>query len=238
MTNKDMLTVILAAGHSKRFSEEGWPKHKVLLPMPDNRVLLEWIFDSIPSSDVLFVALSEQNRSLFPKLYIAMHANKDVKEVRQWWLKKTRTGPLATAWAVRSFLDYDREILIMYCDVITPAGFIEEFASYMRESKNNAGVIGTDYPGDRLTRIPNSTFADGGIYWFRSGKDFVEAAENKSKGKEDGIPSIVHSIDPWGIYEAQDVIDLGIPRDYFNWCAEQGAFMDKKTWRPLRKTEK
>ena len=36
-----MKTVILAAGRSKRFADAGFPKPKLLLPMPDGGTLLE-----------------------------------------------------------------------------------------------------------------------------------------------------------------------------------------------------
>lgn len=231
MTNNQPLTVFLAGGQSKRFAAAGWVKHKSLLPMPDNRVLLEWSFENIPTQEVLFVALKEYGASLMPKIYNIHRQNKSIEEIKHAWIKKATSSPLETLWSLRSFLDYEREILIHFCDVITPPDLLEWFLVTAQGSEGNSALIGTEYAGERLTLVKDYDLADCGIYWFRHGNDLVDAMERERKRLEKpAIYDLVYSLKNWGVYATPEVVDLGVPEEYFNWMAEQGTPMDKKKW--------
>lgn len=216
-----MITVILAAGKSERFSRYGMPK--AALPGPDKKkTVLEYVIDSIEPIFCM-VVYSKDHKTTMRKTIMNISQRKGSKDwLRLLWhvmVEKT-SGPLDTAYKAISALKYqDTDILISYCDVILPASITHEFVEKCRAGGYDAGIAVFDSEDRRFQRNILGT-CNSGLFWFRSRDQFCELAESLPKDDINGIPDVVFSLDNiFPINVTESVIDIGVPEDYERWIA-------------------
>ena len=220
MTNSDILTIILAAGKSKRFSEAGFPKPKTLLPMPSGKTLLEEVVHSLDPEDLLFVGEKSHTKAMFGTIRKLLFS--DLNYFRHVWIHET-DGPLATAWEIRSWLDHPKEILISYCDILLDPGITHDFVRSMRDMDMDAGIVGFDSPQDRFTTVKDSSLKASGVFYFKSGRDLIRRMRFRKKQETNGLPEMVYLYEKWGLFDASSVLaDLGTPTDYKYWAGKRG----------------
>lgn len=229
-----MLTIILAAGESKRFAQAGYPHPKPLLPMPDGKTLLEWQILRAPSEDLLFVARKSDMDELYGKVINTLRHPDSPEQLRHRWIRESK-GPLDTLWQCRSSLERNTEILIMYCDIVPGKDFLRDFIIYMRAFDFPAGLVSFDSVSKRFTHVPGTNQKCSGIFYFKNGMSVVNKIRFMPKEELNGIPDIVYKFDGWSYYSADDnITDIGVPNDYFYWMAEQKSPVDEKTWLTLQ----
>ena len=223
-----MLTVILAGGKSTRFTHEGFPKQKHLLPMPDNRTLLEWQVEFLRPEKLVFISRLEYKNSERTTL---MKINRMVpSNFMTVWIDKPTTGPLDGLLFARSLLNTDSELLISYNDELVLHGVLQAMIDRCRKYNYVSALIAFNTDNPRFTPVPNrpGLFA-GCTYWFRSGKDFLKKAKKLKVASDVGCPHVVYSFRHWYAHEAKkgEVIELGTAREYKMWAAKQGMTKER-----------
>jgi len=246
-------TIILAAGRSERFAAAGFAKPKSLLPMPDGRTLLEWQVESQSAKHTYIVALNEDKKAFLPTVLKISSRLPKGRSFSGLWLKEQTMGPLDTLWNIRSWLESNEDFLFMYSDILIT---VPEKATYSHPMdfhlgrfsdpdlhKTDARIVIFESDDARYTSSSIlKGYKQGGIFWFRSGADVVEAMRWRPREELNGLPDIFQIINnrkskdiiiagqiPWA---DSLFVDLGTPQDYRNWMAEQGAPLDKD-WRPI-----
>ena len=216
-----MLTVILSAGRSTRYSKEGFTCQKSMLPMPDGKVLLEWQLKQLPFDELLYVSREEYKKEEMAKLK-RIRFNKPLKTV---WIQKPTVGPLDGLWAIRKYLRTDSELLIAYNDEIITRDVLLAMIYKARDYKYGSALICFKTDNPRFTPVPRTKLFAGCTYYFRSGKDFLRKAKGKPMGSENGVPDIVYSYRHFLSFAAEkgDFIELGTAREYKSFMAEQGT---------------
>jgi NDP-sugar pyrophosphorylase family protein len=216
-----MLTVILSAGRSTRYSQEGFTCQKSMLPMPDGKVLLEWQLRQLIYDELLYVSREEYKKEELAKLK-RIRFNTPVKTV---WIQKPTEGPLDGLWAVRKYLRTDSELLIAYNDEIISKNALLSMLDKARAYKYGSAIICFHTDNPRFTPVPKTKLFAGCTYYFRSGKDFLRKCKGKPRGAENGVPDIVYAYRHWLSWEIEkrDFIELGTAREYKIFMAEQGC---------------
>lgn len=213
-----MNTVILAAGQSRRFKEGGWPKHKMLLPAPNHKTILEMLVDRLGQKSLDIIVLEENRREITPTLFrVAKQMN---FELNVHWLRSNPQGPLDTIWEARYITG--GQLLVSYCDIMPAVDMAKLYVQTARDLKWNAAVVGADNPAKRMTRVPKTSLADAGLYYFRSTKQFFKLVKKIRRGPEDGIQKAVYAHEDWHCYHSNYIKDLGVPIDYKYWAGENG----------------
>lgn len=227
-----MLTVILAGGKSTRFTYEGFPKQKHLLPMPDNRTLLEWQVEFLRPKNLLFISRLEYSKSERNAL---VKVNNMVDNFMTWWIDEPTTGPLDGLLHAHKPLNTNEELLIAYNDELVVNGVLRKMIDKCRQYNYGSALISFNTSNPRFTPIPNrpGLFA-GCTYWFRSGKEFLKKARRIKTGSDVGCPSVVYAFQHWYAHEAKlwdgtsgEVIELGTAREYKLWAAAQGMTKER-----------
>jgi len=228
-----MLTIILAGGKSTRFTHEGFPKQKHLLPMPDNRTLLEWQVERLKPDKLVFISRLEYKHT---EKNVLMKVNSMVNSFMTWWIDEPTSGPLDGLLNAKSLLNTDDEILICYNDELVYHRVLTEMIYKAKKYNYGAALIVFNTSNPRFTPIPsrNSLYA-GCTYWFRSGKEFLKKAKRIKIGSEVGCPSVVYAFRNWYAHETKlwelnkggEVIELGTAREYKLWAAAQGMTKER-----------
>lgn len=214
------LTVIPCAGKGERFGLAGYATPKTLLPMPDGRTLIEWVIDYSQVARLVTVAMREDEKALTTAIRNA-HAWRPLT----WspiWLGSRPTGPLDSVLQAKRLMR-DEELIINYCDCFLYTGF----GVFLNEMRNiparRAGLVGFENYNERFTGVPGvPKFKAGGIFWFRSGREFARVAAHV-EGRDDqvGIPQVVYAFPRWAMFNGtHGYRDLGVPEDYQNFMAE------------------
>jgi hypothetical protein len=197
-----MKSIILAAGQSQRFAEAGCPFPKALLPTPDGKYLIEWVIERLPKSEITVVVYEGFDKRIYPAVYPY-----SVLEV------PPAVGPLQTLYHARKLLDA-QSVLITYCD-----NLIDFRAFYEKSLGMDASMELFASREKRFTYFKGN--AEGGVFYFKYG------AELRRRMKppflpEDGIAKMVKTYEKKSFIFSNDHLDLGIPRDYKRWMAENG----------------
>lgn len=229
-----MRTVILAAGKSERFARAGFPKHKLLLPMPDGHTLLEWVVRAYDQDDYLLLLREEHLNSL--KGTIARILARDMRD-KSFVVARTNKethGPLDTLWKFKEWLNHPHPFLLVYCDILpfSPA----KVERLIGVGSDNADMRMVVFPSEdeRFTDASKPGMKESGIFWVRSGTQLVNAMRYMKREDINGLPDVfaVYSDDKRAeyVFEGDEIVDLGVPRDYRSWMAEQGRPVDED-WR-------
>ncbi len=227
-----MKVVIPMAGRGSRFADHGVGLPKPLIPVGD-RPMIAWALESLVSvsySEMIFVALKAHDRDY------------DLKDALRPWvtgeplvilLDDVTEGQLCTVLAARKLIDTDEDLLVASSDTYVVSDLGEAIAK--RDDKCRGVISVADMPGDqwsfartdehgRVVEVAEkariSDYASTGLYYFSSGKEFVETARGmiyggeKTRGEYYVMPAYQKYIDRgwWvGISKATEMWDMGTP---------------------------
>lgn len=149
--------------------------------------MLFWVLDNLQLPD--------------SRLFLVGHENcrKEVEKIAQplngltHFVKDFTEGPACTCLELRDQINKDDGLLIAYCDQMVDRS-MQSFISHCHKQAWDGGILVFEEPsrdpkwsyvrlgdGDDVVqvreKIPLSDWATVGIYYFRRGRDFVEAAE-------------------------------------------------------------
>jgi molybdopterin-guanine dinucleotide biosynthesis protein A len=218
-----MITLIPMAGSGSRFRAEGWTIPKPLLPMPDGSSLLLWIVARLWKCTSLVTAALERDRKALESRIQTVRNQYGLFSGAQVWLPRATSGPLQTVLQCRRWLRSSDELLIHYCDCFMRAG-VSELVTQMSNSFADAGVVVFSSDDPRFRRDPDRKWAEGGIYWFRSGQQFLKHAQ-RLRGPGLGPGDVAWTMD-YAIYPTDDYVDLGIPDAYRRFFAGYGKAVE------------
>jgi UDP-N-acetylglucosamine diphosphorylase / glucose-1-phosphate thymidylyltransferase / UDP-N-acetylgalactosamine diphosphorylase / glucosamine-1-phosphate N-acetyltransferase / galactosamine-1-phosphate N-acetyltransferase len=228
---KGMKLVVPLAGRGSRYAGRGFELPKPLVRV-SGRPMIEWAFrslDAIPRTSTIFVALREHER---------YHVGQILGELggpgsRTVLLDRVTEGQLCTVLAARELLSDDEDLLVASSDTIVSGDLATDISG--RSSACRGLISVADLPGDhwsfarlddggRVAEVAEkrriSPHASTGLYYFSSGREFVDAADElirrglRSRGEFYVIPVYGIYIERgwWvGLSHARGVWDLGTP---------------------------
>jgi len=227
-----MKVVVPMAGRGSRFSNQRakTPKPLVLVA---NRPMIAWAIESLAGvsfSQIIFVALAEHERR-YGVTKLVRHLVGSEAEVIL--LENVTEGQLCTVLAARAIINNDEDLLIASADtyVASDLGF-----DIVHRARDCRGIISVaDVPGDHWSfartneigrvvevaeKVRISDHASTGLYYFASGREFVEVAEEmignseKIRGEYYVIPVYQKYIQrgwPVHVSMAREMWDMGTP---------------------------
>jgi GTP:adenosylcobinamide-phosphate guanylyltransferase len=218
-----MLTVILAAGKSQRFRDAGCVTPKPLLPMPDGKPLINNQLDILKPETVRFVGSNDDKAFLINQIYRIVFNYPGMAEFYHHWIKPC-PSPLASMWEVRRFIDVDEPLLVTYCDIL----FYEhiQMIDFAMENELCSVCVAFESSDERFQRTPDGKYALSGIFYFARGRDLAHGMRNMKRNTPDkGIHDVMVKLGNQGyfvLHEDYNLVDLGTPQAYKNYCAELG----------------
>lgn len=220
-----MITVILSAGKSTRFKQDGYVNQKSMLPMPDGRRLLQWQVERLAPKRLFYVTRAEYKKSELAVLKTINFKNMPAKRMKVLFIEKKTKGPLDGLWAVRKHIRTTEELVVAYNDELIEQDAYGQFISQARQRAVDASVVCFSTTDERFTRIPGTDFGCGCTYYFRSGLEFIRLMASNKREADNGCPDIVYASETWSpfLLEEGEYIELGTAREYRHWMAQQGT---------------
>lgn len=235
-----MIGVVPMAGHGARFSNAGYQTPKPLLPLR-GKPLLYWATLSLPLeslSRVVFVVLREHVEE-HGIIEIAREHIQDVP-IEFTIVDSVPNGQLMSVLAARDHLDTTAPIVIYNADTYTHATYerMVRYSACSVEERSVAGLLvvfsapGKHWSFARETADGSvdlvaeknriSDLCSNGMYWFRSGSEFVECAEahiaaNRVSGEYYVAPIYNQLIEAGKRVEVErvdKVLSFGTPAEY------------------------
>ncbi len=184
-----MNVVVLMAGASNIFAEKGYMYPKYLLDYK-GKPIVQHVVDSLKplNANLSFVILKEDN----DKAFIASTLLLLAPDAKIYKVNKLTKGAVCSALFAIDSINNDDELLIINGDQLLTSGLIESIAEF-RDKQYEGGItvfrsvlprwsfVSLDEQGlvcETSEKRPISDLATAGCYYFRHGKDFVEAAYN------------------------------------------------------------
>jgi NDP-sugar pyrophosphorylase family protein len=227
-----MVIVIPMAGRGTRFINHGIDTPKPFIAVA-GRPMVAWAYESVshlPTSRIVFVVLADHARRYgFDRLArtIAGHRAAIVE------LDGVTEGQMCTVLAARAYIDTEEDLLVASADTWVDSDLGRDIQNRPDECRGLISVA--RLPGDqwsfaavndagRVTRVAEkervSPLASTGLYYFSSGREFVEAADEiitsgmRTRGEYYVIPVYRRYIEMGrfvGVSEARTVWDMGTP---------------------------
>lgn len=216
-----MQTIILSAGKSTRFKEEGFPYQKCMLPMPDGRTLLEWQVDYLRPEKLLYISRHEYRND---EIGLIKKLGYSLANITSVWLQKNTKGALDGLWEARKYIEKDEELLISYNDELVAPEEIDEMVRKCRRDNYRAAIVAFITENPRFTEVPNSDLFAGCTYYFANGGDFLKKVRSNKKFEDNGCPDIVYRYRHRLYYQVHPdkIAELGTAREYRLWMGKQG----------------
>ncbi len=245
-----MKVVVPMAGRGSRLATLGVTTPKPLVPVA-GRPMVAWALESLAGlsySEMIFVALKAHDRDRRLKEALRPWVTGEPSVVQ---LDDVTEGQLCTVLAAREFIDTDEDLLIASSDTYVISDLGEAIA---RRDERCRGLISVaDVPGDQWSfartdergrvaevaeKVRISDHASTGLYYFSSGREFVEVADEivrrgqKTRGEYYVIPVYQKYVARgwWvGISKATAMWDMGSPaplETFENHLASVGAARD------------
>jgi len=227
-----MKVVVPMAGRGSRLAAEGITTPKPLLPVA-GRPMLAWALESLVGlsySEMIFVALKAHDGDYHLQDALRPWVTGEPSVIL---LDGVTEGQLCTVLAAREHIDTDEDVLIASSDTYVVSDLREAIAT--RDEKCRGLISVSDMPGDQWSfaradergrvvevaeKVRISNHASTGIYYFSSGREFVEVAdeiihrEQKTRGEYYVIPVYQKYVARgwWvGISKAAEMWDMGTP---------------------------
>ncbi|WP_028982248.1 glycosyltransferase family 2 protein [Sporocytophaga myxococcoides] len=238
-----MKVILPMAGRGSRFNGSGYNVPKPFIPV-EGKPMFAWAMQSIEGidcSELIVIALREHEEIYKLTELISEFAPAKTSLVL---INDVTEGQLCTVLAARDLINNDEDILIISSDTIVISEIGKEIG---RKREGCKGIISVaDMPGDRwsFARLNKDGFVDlvaekerisdhasTGIYYFSSGKEFVEMAEEivnnkeKTKGEYYVIPlyqKLINNGYKVMISEASEMWDLGTPESLNTFLKTKG----------------
>ena len=184
-----MNVVVLMAGTSQSFAEKGYMYPKYLLDYK-GKPIVQHVVDSLKplNANLSFVILKEDD----DKAFIASTLQILAPNAKIYKVNKQTKGAVCSALFAIDSINNDDELLIINGDQLLTSELVESIQEF-REKQYEGGIIvfrsvlprwsfvALDEQGlvcETSEKRPISDLATAGCYYFRHGKDFVEAAYN------------------------------------------------------------
>lgn len=244
-----MTNLVPMAGLGKRFSDEGYSLPKPLIPVSGKPMIVQAIRSMPHDNDWVFVCRKEH----IEKYHVDRILHEEAPSCRIIEIDKTTEGQASTCLLAKDHIDMDKPLFIGACD--NGMVFDREKWKKLTSDKSIDAVILTFTKQPNLTRNPKAwgwvvnhkgvverisvkvpisenPFNDHavvGSFWFRTGKIFVEAAEqmiaaNKRTNNEFYVDSVPEEIIANGgkvvIFDLEQYIGWGTPvdlKEYEHW---------------------
>ena len=198
--------MIPASGSSVQFASEYWPKNCVeICEKPMIQYVIE-NFESVKNKKFIAILSEEECTKFHTDNMVKLFTDDNAEIIR---LTGSTGGALCTGLMAVEYIDNDDELLISNNDQKFDCD-MEEVLKKFRKDKVDCGVVTFECVHPRWSYIrlegknvveaaekrPISKQAIAGLYYFKHGKDFVEAAKNTIlKGKDhEGVFYISASI--------------------------------------------
>ncbi|NDJ60755.1 MAG: NTP transferase domain-containing protein [Chloroflexi bacterium] len=227
-----MQIVVPMAGRGARFAEQGVNTPKPLIPVLD-RPMVAWALQSLDGlaySRLIFVALREHDTDHSLNKQLRDLVGDDIEIIL---LDDVTDGQLRTVMAARDLISTDEDVLIANCDTY----MISQLGQHIRAKHPECrGIISVgNMPGDRWSfartdttgrvvevaeKVRISDHASTGYYYFTSGRELVEVADEmfsrgeKTRGEYYVIPVYQKYIERgWrvDISQIDSLWDMGTP---------------------------
>lgn len=222
-----MNIVIPMAGEGQRFKDAGYTEYKAFLPVGNKRMIDAVIENVTPTKNAWFTFVTRYHGLMSSSLPNGSF----IKE-----LSKPTDGAVSTILEVRDYIDDNSPLLIVNSDQIVDFD-IDDFLVVAQEYEGLILTFPSKEPkwsyakvknGEVISvaeKVPISNHATCGIYYFSSGHDFLEAADQmlakaiKTKGEYYLCPvynELIAMGKRVGIYEVakEAMHGLGTPEDY------------------------
>lgn len=186
--------LILMAGAGSRFFEAGFIKPKPFIQISQNLSMIELACRTLRSDEharYIFVCRNDHKQHGLVDILTSIAGDNDIELVM---VDQLTEGAACSALLAKDFIDTNDELIIMNSDQVLDWSF-EHFLKYMRQEKAQGGIP-TFIPQDgepkwsyakldtdkvSITEVQEknaiSQSATAGVYYFSSGKLFVQSAE-------------------------------------------------------------
>lgn len=240
------LVVVPAAGAGRRFAEARWTKPKPFIEL-SGKPMIQHVVDNVapPDTDILLLVRDEHMSSCEADLAQLRRRGCKIHEVRD-----LTEGTACTVLLARREIDHDRPLLIANSDQLvdfSAADFMQDcldrdldgsilvFRDAKRDPKwSFARLDDMNLVTEVAEKKPISDLATVGIYFFRRGRDFVDAAvdmisrNERVNGEFYTCPVYNYMIAAGkriGVYEISPkaMHGLGTPEDFEIYRQEIGA---------------
>lgn len=228
-----MNIVILMAGRASRFKEVG---HKIPKPFVEvkGKPMVKWATDSLPyePEHFIFIVLKEHIDSFqIDKKLEELYSDK----IRVIAADAVTEGAACTALLAESLINNDEELIVYNSDQYFKCPIKETIDSKPNDVKGIIAVFNATHPRwsfvrtdsngfaiETAEKIPISSHATAGLYYFSKGRDFVWAAKemirkNIRRGNEFYICPVYNELiargDKLTTVECEFMWGLGTPED-------------------------
>lgn len=190
-----MKVIVPMAGRGSRFAGSRYDRPKPLIDVA-GRPMVAWALDSLQGIDystLIFIALQEHERQFQVTARLRQIAGDDA---RIMLIDDVTEGQLCTVLAVREWLDAPEDVLIAGADTLVVSSLGAEIAGRPPDVRGIISVA--DMPGDRWSfartdaygsvvevaeKVRISDYASTGLYYFASGHEFLDAADELIAGQ-------------------------------------------------------
>ena len=227
-----MIVVMPMAGRGSRFEGHGYERPKPLIlvnGVPMFVTSLASIKD-VEYSSLVIVALKEHEEAFGISNYLKEYG---IEKARLVLIEEVTQGQLCTVLAANDFINCEEDVLIIGSDTIVDSQIGADIKNKPQDCKGIISVA--DMPGDRWSfaaidetgkvtevaeKVRISPHASTGMYYFASGREFVEysnsmiANQETTKGEYYVIPvyqKMISRSEYVGISTANAMWDLGTP---------------------------
>jgi NDP-sugar pyrophosphorylase family protein len=227
-----MQIIIPMAGRGKRFSEKGFLKPKPLIEI-NGKPMIQLVVENLCiDAQYTFVCQREHNQKYSIEDFL--HSIKPDCSIL--YLDEITGGPASTVLLAKKFINNDDELIIANSDQLVEWNPIE-FLSYMRDQNADGGILTFEAYDNKWSFVkvndlgfvtevaekkPISNIATVGIYYYKKGKFFVDAAKqmirkNISINNEFYVAPVYNEMIENGqkicIYSVPKMYGLGTPED-------------------------
>lgn len=185
-----MKILIPMAGEGSRFAKEGYTFPKPLIDV-DGKPMIQRVVENLNFTAEFIFLVRKEHLDKYEGLSVTLHRITGGK-MKIVEVDSLTEGAACTALLAKEHINTDDDLLIANSDQIIdyrPENFVT-----MKTMTNVDGIVfsfnavhpkwsfakvdGHGFITEIAEKVPISNVATCGIYWYRSGKDFVEAAES------------------------------------------------------------
>lgn len=188
--------VVPMAGRGSRFARTHYGLPKPLIEVQPGKRMVDYVIDYLTLPEphrFIFVCLGEHDRAYNLKSYFRRKTSGHEIIITE----SVTAGPAASALLAERFIENDEELLVAYCDMFLTID-MARFLAWSRRRGADGSVIAypSTNPMDSYAKIDVngrvtetaekvliSDTATAGLYYFRSGRDFVLAARKMLANK-------------------------------------------------------
>ncbi len=196
--NKPKIQIVIPmAGRGSRFAEAGYTDPKPLIPVGNNKRMIEVVINNIkPKDEVYYYFITQRDHT---KEYGVRKLLRQAAEPSGCFVHAIdgiTEGAACTVMEVAQYINNEDPVIIANSDqwmdfdineFITKAEAYDGYILTMEAANPKWSFVGRDANGkiDRVAeKQPISNEATCGVYWFKKGSDLVKAAQDMFKAND------------------------------------------------------